>query len=213
MSNSFEILKQIDELPSSKQLYLNSQSLAILDAILSPEWQYRYFSFNQHWDDGQSMASLRDGCGAHYFILLFHAHDHSDYGAIGKLYDSALGLSDKSIDSNGNNNKEVRCFLNESAFINDESSLYFYQFNGTKRWTAVPELKNIPLLGFLSNKEAAYYPWAKNYYETNIDLQTVTDIFAHKPLTVEMINKLNPLLDIDQLRVDITEIGYPVDFN
>src|SRR5262245_26616422 len=40
-----------------------SQSIAVLDAILSPEWEYRFFSFNAAWDlaNHERMASMRDG--------------------------------------------------------------------------------------------------------------------------------------------------------
>jgi len=41
----------------------------MLDAILCPEWEYRYHSFNARWAGGEAMASMRDGCGDGYFIL------------------------------------------------------------------------------------------------------------------------------------------------
>jgi hypothetical protein len=45
------------------------QSLATLDAIMSPEWEYRYYSFNSKWAEGEMMASMRNGSGDEYFIL------------------------------------------------------------------------------------------------------------------------------------------------
>lgn len=47
-----------------------------------PEWEYRYFSFNNSWDDsaGEKMASMRDGSGTEYFILF------SQVGATAKVY-------------------------------------------------------------------------------------------------------------------------------
>jgi hypothetical protein len=41
----------------------------MLDAILEPEWEYRYYSFNSRWSPGEMMASMRDGSGDGYFIL------------------------------------------------------------------------------------------------------------------------------------------------
>ena len=41
----------------------------MLDAVLSPEWDSRYYSFNSHWDQETALASMRDGCGDGYFIL------------------------------------------------------------------------------------------------------------------------------------------------
>ena len=48
-----------------------SQSIAVLDAILSPEWDYRFFSFNAAWDPAnrERMASMRDGSGDEYFAV------------------------------------------------------------------------------------------------------------------------------------------------
>ena len=37
--------------------------LAVGDAVLSPEWEYRYFSYNSKWSDTEELASMRDGCG------------------------------------------------------------------------------------------------------------------------------------------------------
>src|SRR4030095_3057050 len=63
-------LKIIPDIPSLKKL---CQSLAVLDAIMSPEWDYRYYSFNSKWDQEEMMASMRDGSGDEYFIL-FDSH-------------------------------------------------------------------------------------------------------------------------------------------
>jgi hypothetical protein len=50
-----------------------SKALAMLDAILSPEWEYRYYSCNGKWAPGETMASMRNGSGDGYFIL-FNGH-------------------------------------------------------------------------------------------------------------------------------------------
>ena len=35
-----------------------ARSVAMLDAILSPEWEFRYYSFNSKWAEGEMMASM-----------------------------------------------------------------------------------------------------------------------------------------------------------
>ena len=45
------------------------KSLAIADAIIEPEWEYRYFSYNSQWGQNEEMASMRDGSGGHWFVL------------------------------------------------------------------------------------------------------------------------------------------------
>src|SRR6185503_9675199 len=44
-------------------------SLAILDAIMSPEWQYRYYSYDPRWRKDVTLASMRNGSGDDFFIL------------------------------------------------------------------------------------------------------------------------------------------------
>lgn len=40
-----------------------SRALAMLEAILSPDWEGRYYSFNSRWAPKQEMASMRNGEG------------------------------------------------------------------------------------------------------------------------------------------------------
>ncbi|MFJ8870360.1 hypothetical protein ACIRD6_31970 [Streptomyces sp. NPDC102473] len=35
----------------------------MLDAILSPGWESRHYSFNVGWADGEEMALMRNGSG------------------------------------------------------------------------------------------------------------------------------------------------------
>ncbi len=56
-------------LPSAQVCELRAQALATLDAVLSPEWEFRYYSFNSAWAEGERMASMRDGEGNHFFLL------------------------------------------------------------------------------------------------------------------------------------------------
>ena len=54
-------------LPDIEALRKLTQSLAMLDAIMSPEWEYRYYSFNSKWYESEMMASMRNGSGDEYF--------------------------------------------------------------------------------------------------------------------------------------------------
>ena len=46
-----------------------TRSLAMLDAILCREWEFRYYSFDTNWSNGELMASMRDGSGDRWFAL------------------------------------------------------------------------------------------------------------------------------------------------
>lgn len=49
------------------------QAMAVLACLLCPEWEYRYYSFNARWGQGEQLASMRDGEGDHFFAL-FNSH-------------------------------------------------------------------------------------------------------------------------------------------
>jgi hypothetical protein len=68
-------------LPDVVTLRRKAQSLALLDAIMSPNWQYRYYSFNSKWGTDEMMASRKNGSGDELYILF------SPFGAILKGFD------------------------------------------------------------------------------------------------------------------------------
>ena len=98
-------------LPPIADLQRTAQSLAMLDAILSPDWEYRYFSFNSGWASGQKMASMRDGSGDEWFILF------DDAGAAMKGFAHKLA-GDSSFLSEIQRQvpRDFSEFLNEPAF-------------------------------------------------------------------------------------------------
>jgi len=61
------------DIPTFRRL---TRSLAVLDAILSPAWEDRYYSFNAHWGPGELMASMRNGQGDQWFALMQRERDH-----------------------------------------------------------------------------------------------------------------------------------------
>lgn len=63
----------LDALLDVNRLKALFQSLATLDAIMSPEWEYRYYSFNSKWAKGEQMGSMRNGSGDELFVLFNHA--------------------------------------------------------------------------------------------------------------------------------------------
>ena len=59
----------LPRLPPPARLERICKGLAVLDAILSPEWDGRYYSFDAKWSTDTRMASMRNGQGDDYFMV------------------------------------------------------------------------------------------------------------------------------------------------
>src|SRR5438309_1238962 len=55
--------RNVISIPPIEELRALVQSLAMLDAIVMRDWEYRYYSFNCRWAEGEQMASMRNGEG------------------------------------------------------------------------------------------------------------------------------------------------------
>ncbi|WP_040069055.1 hypothetical protein [Pseudomonas batumici] len=198
MNNS---IRNIDELPSIERVKHVAQGLALLDAIIMPEWEYRYFSFNCNWDGAgkEMMASMRDGSGAEYFMHF------TDEGVAGKvLYGSSLSNAPECL---GAMPEVFQRFKVEPAFSTDNASLFFWRGVKQASWCASPGgLEEYPLLGFLVGGIAAYKKLAEDYYEKNIDEVVLEKVFTTLSVTADQLMILNPNIEAGDLVDDVQEI-------
>jgi hypothetical protein len=206
-------------LPDIGGLRRLSQSLAMLDAILCPEWEYRYHSFKAHWAEGEEMASVRDGSGDDYFILFTQA------GAIMKgfaheseAWQRALERGQRPVPGVFDGvPEEFAGFLTEPAFSTDETTFCLWRRPTDPTWqTGANDLLegedpdgSAELLRLLDGDLDAYRAWAEDYFETSVTRSAVDHIFGHRPLTEEIVKTLNPELSLDDLDEDVYEIAYP----
>jgi hypothetical protein len=202
-------------LPGIDELRRLCQSLAMLDAVLMPEWEYRYYSFNSRWSRGQQMASMRDGCGNEWFIL-FGRH-----GAAMKGFDheSPMAHPDRCpwpgvLDGVP---KAFASFLKEPAFSMQDTTFCVWRRYGDRAWSvgaidfppgADPD-GSAWLLAILDGRPQTYRRWAEGYYERDVPLKWVRAVYEHRPLTEALVRGLNPELALAELREDGEEIGYP----
>src|SRR5262245_24740376 len=77
---------QLASWPDILTLRRRLQSLAMLDAIVEPEWEYRYYSFNSRWAPDQAMGSMRNGSGDHWFALFLP----EGAGVVGLAHESPM---------------------------------------------------------------------------------------------------------------------------
>ena len=210
--------RSLGALPSIDRVRELSQSLAILDAVLSPEWEHRYYSFDSQWGSGEMTASMRNGSGDEYFILF----DRN--GAAIKGFDHEAHMSPWS--SNGgkiwqgiyeNLPESFSAFRNEVAFSMADVTFCIWREPSDLAWhcgaIAFPEGEDPDgsgwMLEALGGDPEVYLEFARDYYEIELPLSAIEAIYAHAPLSVELLRQLNPAVSLGAVAHDVSEIGYP----
>jgi hypothetical protein len=216
---SQEILAALPDIEALRKL---SQSLAMLDAIMSPDWEYRYYSFNSKWGEGEMMASMRNGCGDGYFILF------NSVGAIMKGFAHESEMSPWNFDPGqvwlgvlSDVPSEFDDFLREPAFGLEETTFCVWRKFGDDKWQAgniayPPDSDpdgSEEMLKTLIGQPEAYINFASWHYEKELSLLPIVQVYQHQPLTDELIAQLNEEVSISSLQNDLEEIGYPGDKN
>lgn len=206
-------------LPDIEELRKLSQSLALLDAILSPEWEYRFFSFNSKWGDGEMMASMRDACGNDYFILFNSA------AAIIKGFDHESVMSPYASEPKklwagvlDDVPQEFAKFLFEPAFNIEDTTFCIWRRYADSSWQIgeidYPDDENPDgledLLFALDGNPLTYKNFAEEYYEQEIPIFSVESVYRHESLSNDLVKTLNENISLKDLREDIEEIGYPM---
>jgi hypothetical protein len=212
--------RDLSALPDVDTLRRLMQSLAMLDAILSPEWESRYFSFNSRWAAGGQMGSMRNGSGDHYFALFTSAgcwlkgFDHEAPMSPFSKNPPQLpaGVFDGVPD-------EFRACLTEPAFVRDETTFCIWRRHADRAWQRGPVMfpsgeddpdGSAGLLQYLDARPETYAEWAAEYYERDdLPLAAIKAIYAHQPLDERLVRFLNADFSLRQLQPDIQEIGYP----
>jgi len=204
-----------ERLPQIEVLRRLTKSLAMLDAIICPEWGYRYYSYNSKWADGKEMASMRDGCGDDWFLLF----DQNGAALKGLAHESAVARDPSFAARIQQAVPSIfASFLNEPAFSMGKASFCFWRRFTDPTWSIVtpsggcvsPEQDgSLELIGILDGKPETYQVWATDYYEREISLAAVRAIYEHQSLSEPLIATLNPDISFSDVRNDVLEIGYP----
>jgi hypothetical protein len=191
-------------------------SLATLDAILSPEWEFRYYSFDKDWDPerGHRMGSMRNGMGDEFHALFTAAgvalrgFDHE--APMARFGEPPAGVFDGFPE-------EIVGFLDEPAFTLEDTSFCLWHPTGGP-WTMGtvsfcdgqdPDGSE-RLLELFTARPEDYQGYARDYFERELPLDPIARIYHHEPLTDELIQTLNPETSLVDLSRDLEEIGYPI---
>jgi len=200
-------------LPPPRRLEQVCIALATLDAVLCPEWQYRYYSFNRRWspEHGDRMASMRNGEGDDFFILFTAA------GAAIKGYVHDAPMAGSVADGMfGGFPERISGFLDEPAFSMDRTTFCLWSTGAA--WSQGPVARpsgddpdgSADLLQCLVDDPTPYIAFATDYYEVEVPSETVAALYQHTPLTEAIVASLNPETRLAELAEDLDEIGYPI---
>ena len=205
-------------LPSIERLVKRCRALAALELILSPDWQWRYYSFDSHWSPDEQMASMRDGCGDEWWMV-FHRSGWAALKGLGhespawNLHREKLSLALQGSFPGG-----FEGFSTEPAFRWNVTSFAFFHAAGNDGWTRVNDLAGYSdddagetqLLAHLVGSPSDYAAFAKDYYETEIHEHIVAEIFALQPITEAVVSGLNPSTSLGEISQELyDQIQYP----
>lgn len=174
--------------------------LSLLNAIIEPEWEYRYYSHNSNWAENEEMSSLRDSCGGEWFI--WHSGDLIAYKCTSPedgVYEEFQQLIDKVPD-------EYSSFKNESAFSMSHGSSIWYlkSDNWVQLGHAINDLPNPDTISKMTASD--FCGFAEEMYEKELD-ESITHNILNGDFSLEMAVKLNPDIDLASLKEDMIEIG------
>ena len=203
--------RNLSALPSIDVLKKLTQSLAMLDAVIQRNWEGRYYSFNGHWTMDEQMASMRNGEGDEWFCVF------SRHGAFlkGLYHESEMARDWPGIlDSVP---EVFKSALTEPAFSMEYTSFCIWRTYADDQWhtghISFPPGDDPDgsawMLATLDGNPVSYQRWAEDYYKRPVSLSAVEHVYAHKPLTKEIVHRLNPDTSLSELADDIAQIGYP----
>jgi hypothetical protein len=210
--------RDLTAFPSIPRLNRVTKSLAVLDAIIMPEWDCRHYSFNTKWSAGLEMSSMRNGQGDAWFCVF------SDVGVFLKGFDHESqmspwnrkpphvwrGVLDEVPD-------KFSRFTTEPAFSMADTTFCIWRGHddGTWRtghveWPSGEDPDGSDwMLSILDGDPQKYKSWAEPYYERSVSPELINYVYEHRPLTDEFVLRLNPERNLKTLASDIEEIGYP----
>jgi len=215
----------VDVFPEVAVLKAVSQSLAVLDMIVEPDWESRYYSYARAWGGAAELASMRNGSGDEYSVVFLPD---------GAVY--VRGFAHESPMSPGRNDGELYPglidglpgrflrWVTEPAFmfdgVSDMTSCLWTVSGGAGSW----EQGTVPALGAPDDESGGkelfalvtrpapsqYVAFAGDYYEVDVDEAAVADIYAHRPLDTGLVARINPDRALPDMLAELEMIGYPV---
>ncbi|WP_400191991.1 hypothetical protein [Hymenobacter sp. B81] len=202
--------RNFSALPDAAALQRLCKSLAVLDAINSPDWEYRYYSYNPQWGEGETLFEMRDGEGDQ-MLVLFRAE-----GCCISGYLHEYEQPDKTQVTRG-----LPAAFDEFMFgepVNSIGTTFCLWYTPAHGWqTGLPAAEDgsDELLFIFDGQPETYTDWANEYFVEDsgrklIDGEAVAAIYRGEAVTKPLVRAITDELDDwGQLATDLQEIGYP----
>jgi hypothetical protein len=206
--------KDFSLLPNKQNFQNLCKAISVLDAIICQEWEFRYYSYNSKWGEGEEYFEMNDGCGDLMNILflenncvisgLAHEYHHDEKVEITKNLPEIYHefIFGEPVTSNGT----TFCLWTNENGTWEVGNIVDYNDNSEE------------MLAIFDGNPQTYIDWASEYFEdsykeTGIPLEIVTQIYQGKTLTKEMVLSIvEEVEDWKLLEDDLKEINYPYDF-
>ena len=206
--------KDLNQLPDRKTLQKICKAISVLDAIISQEWQYRYYSYNNEWASDEEFCEMRNGSGDQMLILF------RQDGCIINGFSHEFNQQDKQ-----KLTKHLPSIFDIFIFgepVKSVGTTFCLWTTEQKKWQ-VGQIENHEdnseeMLSIFDGRPQTYIDWATDYFEegykeSGIPLDTVTKVYSGQTLTKEMVLSIvDELEDWEQLESDLNEIGYSYNF-
>ncbi|WP_372337864.1 transposase [Streptomyces sp. MK5] len=218
-----EVIRRLPEISIVRD---RSRAMAVLDAIMSPDWESRFYSFDSRWSPAEEMASMRDGCGNDYSIVFSQA------GAYARGFDHESPMSPYRVTPPvpwpGLFDAVPEAFAHnvlEPAFSGHDGiprvTVCFWRGQADSEWragavqalpTGVDDEGSAEWLFdvLVDGRPEAYQHFAEEHYEVTADIEAIRHVYALRPLTQSVVSALNPDVELVDLADDLAQIGYPV---
>lgn len=206
--------KEFSLLPNKNKLQSICKAISVLDAIISPEWEYRYYSYDSKWGEGEEFCEMRNGSGDLINILFLN-----DKCVISGFAHEYRNNEKSQITEN------LPEIYNEFIFGEPVASLgttFCLWINDNLNW----QVGNIidyndnseEMLEIFDGNPQTYIDWASEYFEdsykeTGIPLEIVTKIYDGAVLTKEMVLSIvEEIEDWKLLETNLKEMNYAYKF-
>ena len=213
-----DVAQALPDIPTLRNL---CRSMAVLEAVLNPDGE-RYYTFSPHWSDSEEIASMRNGSGDEFDIVF------SPTGAYLRGFDHESPMSPYADDEPWpgvlDSVPEVfRGCVEEPAFCDDgmpRVTACIWREVDSDSWQvgeidfpsghADPDGSGWLFQLLTDRTPQAYQRFAEDYYEKGIDIDLVRNVYALRPVTLELIQRLNPDASVAGIVKEVGALGYPV---